>query len=287
MSQGPGWWVASDNKWYPPESHPEAVAIRAAQAELKMVGTSPTESDRTPASPIQSSPRRESPPAIGNTPAIGSTPAIQSTPTVPPPVFNEGETPWSVSSVAPKRAKGPWVVGVVVIVALAVAALVVALSSGSSSSTFTDGASAVAFQISAPGGGRPFSGTVGSKNLSGMVVEGASFGGPQVGSSSIPFFSYEGHLDSTAYVLHVSLKEQTSQTAPQQVGLAFEITGTYGREPVKASASFNLGSLIGSSETVSFTGLVGSQPLHGEATATMQKGGGVSIRGTVNAVPKA
>ncbi len=24
VAQGPGWWVASDGKWYPPESHPEA-----------------------------------------------------------------------------------------------------------------------------------------------------------------------------------------------------------------------------------------------------------------------
>lgn len=23
QSQGPGWWVASDGKWYPPESHPD------------------------------------------------------------------------------------------------------------------------------------------------------------------------------------------------------------------------------------------------------------------------
>lgn len=26
QSQGPGWWVASDGKWYPPESHPSAAA---------------------------------------------------------------------------------------------------------------------------------------------------------------------------------------------------------------------------------------------------------------------
>jgi CRP/FNR family transcriptional regulator, cyclic AMP receptor protein len=26
VSQGPGWWVASDGKWYPPELHPDYVA---------------------------------------------------------------------------------------------------------------------------------------------------------------------------------------------------------------------------------------------------------------------
>ena len=23
--QGPGWWIASDNRWYPPELHPDYV----------------------------------------------------------------------------------------------------------------------------------------------------------------------------------------------------------------------------------------------------------------------
>ena len=23
-SQGPGWWLASDGRWYPPETHPDA-----------------------------------------------------------------------------------------------------------------------------------------------------------------------------------------------------------------------------------------------------------------------
>ena len=27
VSQGPGWWLASDGKWYPPEQHPEVLAI--------------------------------------------------------------------------------------------------------------------------------------------------------------------------------------------------------------------------------------------------------------------
>jgi hypothetical protein len=29
-AQGPGWWLASDDKWYPPELHPDAVAARTA-----------------------------------------------------------------------------------------------------------------------------------------------------------------------------------------------------------------------------------------------------------------
>lgn len=30
-SQGPGWWVASDGKWYPPEKHPDHTAPRGSQ----------------------------------------------------------------------------------------------------------------------------------------------------------------------------------------------------------------------------------------------------------------
>ena len=29
-SQGPGWWVASDGKWYPPENHPDYIQGVAA-----------------------------------------------------------------------------------------------------------------------------------------------------------------------------------------------------------------------------------------------------------------
>jgi hypothetical protein len=38
VSQGPGWWQASDAKWYPPESHPAA----AGQAPTAAAGQAPT-----------------------------------------------------------------------------------------------------------------------------------------------------------------------------------------------------------------------------------------------------
>jgi uncharacterized RDD family membrane protein YckC len=34
VPQGPGWWIASDGQWYPPESHPSAVATPAWAPEL-------------------------------------------------------------------------------------------------------------------------------------------------------------------------------------------------------------------------------------------------------------
>jgi len=291
MSQGPGWWIASDDKWYPPESHPDVMASRVAKADSKRAdAAAPAESDRPQSSSVGSTPSGESTqssesnPTIESTPKIQSIPKIQSAPTVPPPVFNEGSSRRSVfPSDAPKRSKGPWVLGVVVIVGLAVAALVVALASGSGSSTFADGASAVAFQISAPGGGHPFSGMVGSKDLTGKIIEASALGSPQLGTNAIPLLIYEGHLGSTSYVLNVSIDEH--QTTAQQEQVVFLVNGTYGSEPVKASASFKLGSLVGSSETVSFNGHVGSHPLHGVASATLQAGGGATITGTVNALP--
>lgn len=39
VSQGPGWWMASDHKWYPPESHP---GYRPPPAYPDVLGPSPT-----------------------------------------------------------------------------------------------------------------------------------------------------------------------------------------------------------------------------------------------------
>lgn len=41
-AQGPGWWQASDGRWYPPESHPQAVASQpASPAPGSVVGGAP------------------------------------------------------------------------------------------------------------------------------------------------------------------------------------------------------------------------------------------------------
>ncbi len=33
VSHGPGWWIASDGKWYPPELYPYAPAAQSASAD--------------------------------------------------------------------------------------------------------------------------------------------------------------------------------------------------------------------------------------------------------------
>ena len=37
VSQGPGWWQASDLRWYPPEQHPEVVAILQVDAPRRVL----------------------------------------------------------------------------------------------------------------------------------------------------------------------------------------------------------------------------------------------------------
>ncbi len=52
VAQGPGWWLASDHKWYPPELHPDfgkaaqASPVATKQAEAEKV--KPSDSDMKP-----------------------------------------------------------------------------------------------------------------------------------------------------------------------------------------------------------------------------------------------
>ena len=38
VTQGPGWWIASDGKWYPPELHPSVRAKAQADGEAAGAG---------------------------------------------------------------------------------------------------------------------------------------------------------------------------------------------------------------------------------------------------------
>jgi hypothetical protein len=39
--EGPGWWIASDGKWYPPELHPSVREESQAQAPAEATGGTP------------------------------------------------------------------------------------------------------------------------------------------------------------------------------------------------------------------------------------------------------
>ena len=51
VSGGPGWWLASDHKWYPPHLHP---SVEAKQSELSQQTPGPT---RSPSPGVDESPR--------------------------------------------------------------------------------------------------------------------------------------------------------------------------------------------------------------------------------------
>ena len=111
-------------------------------------------------------------------------------------------------------------------------------------------------------------------------------GDPGTGALALPAFVYRGSFGGTPYVLHVSLDEgAVGQLRNDQ--FVFDVTGNYGSEPVTATATFNLPGGNGTSQKVAFNGHVGSESIRGEATATMEGNGHVTITGTVNAVPTA
>jgi hypothetical protein len=51
VSQGPGWWLASDGRWYPPETHPQYRAATTTAAEPAAAGSDPTAGEPTPGEP--------------------------------------------------------------------------------------------------------------------------------------------------------------------------------------------------------------------------------------------
>ena len=250
MSQGPGWWIASDGKWYPPQSHPDAVAAAAAAA-------------------AEPEPEPEPEPDVASAPPAEPSP-----------------TPLPSRTTGRGRSKMPWVLGAIAVAALAVAALVVALTSGSGSSSPTGGGGTIPFQFSLDqAGSSSFSGAVGGEALTGAArTDEPTL--PSAGASSLlsPVFTYRGALGGTAYVLHVTLNTPTQVNSPNEQ-IAFGVTGTYGSEPVTASARFKVASVNASTATVSFNGYVGSEPITGVATATHVADGKTTITGTVNAVP--
>lgn len=72
MSQGPGWWVASDGKWYPPEQHPNYVAPPPVPP------SPPAPPPPTPASPSGGLPSQ---------PGFESLPQMVTPAPVPPPAY--------------------------------------------------------------------------------------------------------------------------------------------------------------------------------------------------------
>jgi hypothetical protein len=69
MSQGPGWWIASDGKWYPPHLHPSVrvpdpseAPSQSAPSESAPSQSAPSESAPSESAPSESAPSESAPP---------------------------------------------------------------------------------------------------------------------------------------------------------------------------------------------------------------------------------
>jgi len=248
VSQGPGWWIASDGKWYPPESHPDAMASRE-------------------------------PTIVAPTPHIES--SVTAHVTVPATIPVAGSGASSVLAATPAlrrgRSKVLFVLGVGVLLALAVVALVVALGSDGGSA-FAPGPETATINIKVPPSGQAsFSGSVGGTALTGTVTGSGSL------TSGVPLFTYRGSLGGTPYVLRVSLGGGGAGSVAQGGVVAFQVAGTYGSEQVTGNAEFVLTSTgTGRSQNVPFSGRVGSQVISGTATATQGADGTIDVKAELN-----
>lgn len=133
---GPGWWLASDGRWYPPELHPDAP--------------------------------KEPPPSTWAAPGDTETAPGWATPFPTTPPASEAPGPqWSAPTPAPTPAKrSPWLLAIAIVVVLIVVGAVAALVTRSSDrSSSVSGASAS--DSSAPAGTTPAGPTV--RNAAGDV----------------------------------------------------------------------------------------------------------------------
>jgi hypothetical protein len=257
VSQGPGWWIASDDKWYPPETHPDRI------------GKSQPVADPGAFSPGVDEPT--SPPAGASEPPASAfvDTAARSTP-------------------APGRAKVPvrlWVLGAAAMVALTAVALVVALTSKSTALGLPIGSERATITITVPPSGRPsFSGTVAGRQLSGSVTGTGTVSTSTVtGSGAVNFgdaFDYSGSLGGHPYALHVALVVPSGGSGLLDGGINFDVSGTYGSEPVIGTARFVVTSPTARTLTVPFGGSVGTQSISGSASATERGDGSLQVVAT-------
>lgn len=240
-SQGHGWWLASDGRWYPPELHP----------------------DRRP--PAPSSP----PPGVAPEAATGG-------PGEPPAATPAGVAA-GVGPGAPPRASAPslrWMTFLAAaLVALAAVAVGVALTASTSSGgpglPAGAGSGTITISSSASGPAR-FSGTVDGLTLEGTGTTTAGSPGDVGGA---PAFELRGSLAGRSYDLHVTFSLPTTGDTADVSGFSFNVTGTYGTESVAGAADFTESNESGPTATVPFHGHVGSQTVAGTATASNPSSG--------------
>jgi hypothetical protein len=112
MSQGPGWWIASDDKWYPPHLHP---SVRDTDTPEPEHG----HSDQT----------------VSETVSSAETAAASIDPAASPGVASVHASPGPDTTSSAKRPRVPLLVSIVVVILLIVGAVVVFGNSENASAT--------------------------------------------------------------------------------------------------------------------------------------------------------
>ena len=131
VSGGDGWWMASDGKWYPPETHPDRQAA-SVQAQP------PIASQPTPEQPVAPQSTQQLPGPVDAPAQSLEPPGQASQPLMMPPEASEG---------APKKRKrGRWIIAAAIVVVVVVVAVVVAGSKGSGNGGLPAGKSLAEFE---------------------------------------------------------------------------------------------------------------------------------------------
>jgi hypothetical protein len=283
--QGEGWWIASDGKWYPPESHSEAPA---PASPLPAPPVTPAPGDAVPAAPTSRWLGRSPQPPATATATLGDSPDA---PPVPPrssrwskprgtPAPVTGPAPVTpvtyplldapVRRPPPQRPVAIWVfisIGAVAVTLLI--AYFVAIAGHGGVPVSEDGTITVLF----PASGRPtFSGTIGGTALTGRVTDSSSTTTPSDNgsiSASTRSFVYKGRYGGNAFVLHLSL----TTPAPGAEG-EWRVTGTDGSNAVNGEVNFDQAT---ESNQIPFSGSIGSQPILGSAVITERSGGTMMV----------
>ena len=163
VSQGPGWWIASDGRWYPPHLHPSAVQVATRPPTDEVAGAQPTgtgqlwSQPQTGATPWPSpSSLPNYPPGYGPPPGSGPPPGMGVTALAYP------SDPAARTDEVLRLALAPWwkrvlaflidgmilaVAGFLVLAVIAAAAKSTSNSSSTSNRSLTPGEAAIGFSV--------------------------------------------------------------------------------------------------------------------------------------------
>lgn len=231
----PGWWLASDGRYYPPETHPEALAAASAGPSHQVA----------PSAFFGSGPGSPSGPSGGG-----------------PPMDDPG----------PRASRRLLLGAGAVLVALLIGLVAAALVPGGGSGTIPDGPGTAVISWSTSGTSPAFSGTAGAVTIQGRATAAPPVSAPSGPSTSpsIPTVlhlgSWAGTAGGTPFDLQVTLSLSQALTSA-----SFTVSGTYGTEPVHVEARIPAG--LGSSHTITFEGTVGDRTVTGSVGEPVESGG--------------